>query len=451
MSPKGGQFPITSRPPQSCAYATGGSLPEKARGPARCVDLWKVHVRILLARGQLEQAVESYRRWARDNGPDSEAFRHLLTSFISWGLHHPQPEIRIAAIHAARLSEESGLNPDLALRLADPDQVVRAWAAVALSGTAEGARVLRLQVNSTEPGAREVVARQIGRVLGTEAIPALVRLSYDPEPRVRAATAIGLKEIQSRRALPVLRELLRDADHRVRAQAVSVLGRKTCQVARDALDDPRIEVRRAAVSALGWCGAGEGEGLELRKVARGSDISLALAAGLQLARSGAVQPLLNAVARGLRSRRWTVRAAALDATASMITDRVALQLARRGIGDPDPWVRLSAARALLAHRDSKKAAEIAASLRRRSCGSLASGMEPICLQAARLLGEAGHESGLAALRQLARQGARFTTRIVALRSALDHGAGPGLALKALSDPDPRVGLSAATWLHQKRL
>jgi hypothetical protein len=78
-------------------------------------------------------------------------------------------------------------------------------------------------------------------------------------------------------------------------------------------------------------------------------------------------------------------------------------------------------------------------------------MEPLCLQAAQLLGDAGHESGLAALRRLARQGARFSTRIAALRSALDHGSGPGLALTALSDPDPRVGLSAATWLHQKRL
>lgn len=441
--------PAVERPPekgQACAYAAPRTTDRERTAPD-CPRLWRLHLRALLARDRVDRAVESYRR----RGESEEDLAVLALSVLGWGVGHQDAAVRGAAIRAIRLADAADLEPEVAGRLADPDEVVRTWAAVALYRMRDGATTLRRQLRSPEPDARVVAVREYARLFGAEALDALSPLISDPDPRVRAAACVGLSNTQSPAALPRLLGLARDPEGSVRAQALTALGILALpagrEQARQALDDADPLARRAAARALGRFPTSQVE-TDLRRVARGEDLLTALVAAAILSRTGEVQPLLNAIAKGLVDRRWAVRVAALDA-AAQLKDRVALSLARRALRDAEPLARLAAARALLAE-DRPVAVQTALALQRLSCGSLAAGMERVCLQSARLLAEARHEGGLAALLRVARQAPGATTRLAALQSALVLGAGRPAALDALRDPSPQVILAAATWLYTTR-
>jgi bilin biosynthesis protein len=442
----GCHYPTTlGRPPakaRACDYAT-----PRTRTTPDCPHLWRLHLRALLARDRVDRAVESYRR----RGESEEDLAVLALSVLGWGLGHRDPAVRGAAIRAIRLADASDLEPEVAGHLADPDEVVRTWAAVALSRVRDGANALRRQLRSRSPDARIVAVREYGRLFGADALAVLSPLTSDPDPRVRAAVCVGLSSTKSPAAQPRLLGLARDPKGPVRAQALTALGVLGLpagrEQARQALDDPDPLARRAAARALGRFPTQQVV-TDLRRVAQGEDLLTALVAAAILARTGEVQPLLNAIAKGLVDRRWAVRVAALE-EAAQLKDRVAVQLARRALRDAEPLARLAAARALLAE-ERQVAVQTALALQPLSCGSLARGMERVCLQSARLLAEARHEGGLAALLRVARQAPGPTTRLAALQTALGLGAGRPAALAALRDPSPPVILAAATWLYANR-
>ena len=250
--------------------------------------------------------------------------------------------------------------------------------------------------------------------------------------QVRRAAAVCRGGQDQRCAAALARlVLLRDARHqdpRVRVSAQKRLA-EASRKRRRAGSDAR---RRGPVDLAA-----------LRLAARGEDPYVRLRAGRALLRRGEDQPLLDAVARGLVHRRWTVRAAALNAATSA-RHPVARQLAARALSDPQPAVRLAAARLLLSDREVKpRAVRVARGVYALTCG----GTDPwLCVQAAEVLARAGEARGLDTLRRLARRGKLAQVRAAALRAALLLGPDPGLALEALADDGYQVRHAAAWWI-----
>lgn len=434
---------------KSCEFAA--IQQDEGRGLIKnlyCPDLWRLHIRMLLVQNRTLQAVASFRQWADSNNQERAALRHLALSFIWWGLRHQDAQVRVSAVQAARLVDAASLRDDVAALLNDPDEEVRSWAAVNLANTAAGRSALISQLRSRAPTARAVATRALGRIVGQQAIPTLERMVIDPDERVRSATAVGLAATGHNRALPLLALLSRDVQAQVRADAITALGSvansRSYRSVRRALRDSSALVRAAAVRALARFKLRRAE-KDLKKIASGDDLSLALLAAVPLSRLGRVQPALNAIATAMRDSSPDMRIKALQA-AAVIKDRVALKLTRPALTDARPRVKLAAARVALAHGARQEAARVALDLEQLACGSLKKGMDRLCLHAVTLLLQARHRRGLPAMIALSKQSASHTTRVAALRIALSKQTEVDLALFALTDPAPQIRLAAASWI-----
>jgi len=135
---------------------------------------------------------------------------------------HADPVARAAAIGALwrhRLATVA----ELADRLADPDETVRAEAILGL--------------------------------VSRDALDALGRAAADPVPRIRIAVARGVAAVGDPRGLAILTGLAEDADPLVRAAALAGMAGTGCTgraagIAVAALADPAWQVRQAAATAL---------------------------------------------------------------------------------------------------------------------------------------------------------------------------------------------------------
>ncbi len=421
---------------------------EIARGLADDPDgqAWlAVELRLQVARDRRGAALAAYRK-----RPSDWLLRSLAESVLWWGLRHPDPKVRLEAIQAIRAVDAGTLEDAMTYRLDDPDELVRTWAAVALLGTPAGADTLERQLRSSAPRARATAVRELGRIAGKAALPTIKRYLTDRHPLVRAAAAQALARAGTLAALAPLRTLARDKDRDVRLAAVRALGRlaepAAAKTLRLALADDDLAVRLAAASALGRS-AGADARADLRRLALGKDPLLSLRAAVALAQVGAVQPALNAIARGLVDRNESVRIAALTA-ASSLSDPVAKRLARKATRDPQPRVRLAAARTLFSHQRTL-ALGVARSIHRLACRKAGGDLWSLCVDAADLLARAGVAAGHRTLARLARKDASPVVRLAALRWALLRAAPSDLARDALADRDPRVSLAAARWLYRQ--
>jgi HEAT repeat protein len=417
--------------------------------------LWKLRLRVHLAQGQRREAVEAYRERALNYGQDLELLHGLAVAIIASGLESRVPEVRIAAIQAARETDAAELEQAVAARLADPDPIVRTWAAVALSGRPDGVEVLDQQLQGSNARAREIVVRELGRLAGAAALRNLVRAASAPDARVRAAAASALGSLRKPEVVPTLRQLLGDPDPGVRASAArSAEMLKSSALAlelRRMTTDQHLSARLCAVSALAAVGDGEAKPA-LQSLATSDDLFTAMRAGAQLARLGDTQPVLDAVARALVDKHWTMRVAACT-TVSMLHDRVGLQLVEKATRDPEPRVRLAAARTLLAGRPDLRepAVRTALSVQQLSCAKAArtAGLGDLCVDASDLLVRAGNGSGMEMLKDLTRHGATAELRLSALRSALMLAPNKWLALDGLGDAEMLNALYAASWTYRR--
>lgn len=413
--------------------------------------LRRLAIRVRVAQNDRSGAVQTYRGWLDQRGKDLDMLQHLSLSVLRWGLAHRDPRVRLAAIHGARRTDADALETAVAERLNDPDSVVRSWAAVAMSRTRAGADVLEAQLRSPNPRARAVAVANLGRIAKEAALATLKRFAGDPEPEVRAALARGIAGLKQGSVLGLLERLAGDKDRAVRRDAIAALGRlgrpAVVKAVRRALSDSYVGVRLAAVLALAEL-RGDAAGPRLRELAEGADPTIALRAGVRLARLGEDQPVLNAIAKALVHRRWPIRVAACNAAASLGNKHpVARKLvAERALKDPEPRVRIAGARAVLALGDESDAARTAALLQGLACGS-SEKMESICLQAAEVLLRSGNRAGLRVLERLTRQAKRPADRREALRIALTGGALLELAVDAIPDPDPTLAVAAATEIY----
>ena len=289
---------------------------------------------------------------------------------------------------------------------------------------------------------------------GSPVPPPFATWSGPPPTPTRACAALA--SIRKPEALEALRRLLSDPDAGVRAAAAHAA--ETAHAVglapelRRMTGDQHLGARLSAVSALAAVGDGEARP-SLQGMAASDDPFTAMRAGLQLARMGEAQPILDAVARALVDKRWTARVAACT-TVSVLHDRVGLQLIEKALRDPEPRVRLAAARALLAGRPDLRepAVRTTLSVQHLSCGK--PGRPPalaeLCVDASDLLVRAGHGAGMEMLKQLARRGATPELRLSALRAALLLAPNRWLALDGLADPEWRNALSAASWIYRAR-
>jgi HEAT repeat protein len=115
---------------------------------------------------------------------------------------------------------------------------------------------LTKSLRADHPIIRARIAAVFGSLRDPTAVPALTEALRAEFRTVRAAAASALGEIQDRAAMPDLTLSLKDAEPEVRSAACAALGKYndagTFKAIGDLLfDDPQIEVRQAAVRALG--------------------------------------------------------------------------------------------------------------------------------------------------------------------------------------------------------
>jgi HEAT repeat protein len=414
-------------------------------------ELWKLRLEIHLAQYRVNEAVSAYQERIMRHGPDNDLFHHLALSLLGWGLRHRDANVRLAALQEIRKADVSPLESDMLDRLKDPQEVVRSWAALALSQRPEGAEVLEQQLHSSNPQARTVAAKALGQIAGPSAITTLALLVNDSAAEVRSAAAHALGNTKKHESLPALLRLSEDNDKGVRADAIAALGvlgdLEATNVVRKALNDPYAGIKLAAIASLANL-EGEKAKTSLSPIAAGEDITAALRASLIMAKWGEIQPVLSAIAKGLVDRLWTVRAAACN-TASSVKDPVTLRLIRKAQDDPSPSVRAAASRALYSHGDKENARRIALNLSEKTCTAKGDDNVSLCLQASELLAQMDQPIGLLNLKKLSRTTPLFSRRIEALQLALKYGAPAELALESLTDSDARITMVAAGWIYSR--
>lgn len=199
-------------------------------------------------------------------------------------LAHPYGRVREAAVRILDEADRPDAVQALLERCHDEDEQVRAAALERLATTGDACVVptLAQALGSETPRVREAAARALARVYGVEAVTALATALTDGDPWVRKAAAEALAQ---HRAQEVVEDLLR------LAQA-----------------DTDVEVRRAAVEALGWIG-GERMLAVLSNLAKDGDERIAqaaLAAMSRLSHPRAIWSLLTALATTDVERRKSI-------------------------------------------------------------------------------------------------------------------------------------------------
>jgi HEAT repeat protein len=179
----------------------------------------------------------------------------------------------------------------------------------------------------------------------------------DPDPRVRRAAIrwlgqIKAPEVRTKEVGDVLERQLRHTDEGVRAAAALALAR-TGQgdlnaIAKRALADKALAVRLAGIELL----LAAKNTAELVKLADDPDPIVAAEAAIAARRPDLATKALD---RAVGAEGWSIRAGAAIMASRATGQASALTLARKLLADPEPKVRLAAAR-VLAHAGERGAA-----------------------------------------------------------------------------------------------
>lgn len=317
-------------------------------------------IRALLDAGRLEQAIESYNRYATDRKNEDEALLAALGQATLRQLAEGGHGETLTALALERLARVGDERARRALALAATGertlmpQGLPADASLARLGDARaGARLVELASRSDVPNRVAVIdAIRDARVQG--AGTALQALLDDPSPPVRAAAADALATLGVKDAIPRLRSLLDDRVLLSRVSAASALKRLGDGSADKLLDewltselpDLRLMAATAYAGSLrdrGWSAA----------------VKPLLADPNGTNRLRAAELLLRADALAARE---TLRKAAFDANPAVRAEAARLlasapspelPLLRRLLEDESAWVRLHAAGASAAAKPEK--------------------------------------------------------------------------------------------------
>jgi HEAT repeat protein len=264
-------------------------------------------------------------------------------------LADPDEEVRaVAAVVLARAREEADVRELLVRRLADP--ATRAGAAQALGRLPGGGCDLLVDLLADPDAAvRRAAAEGIARCPVPEVRAAAASaLERETDPQVKRSLVAALGAAGGAEAVPALAELTRGGESGLRFAAVRALGRTGDPGALAPLldvlasGDAALEV--AALAALGELGdARAAETVAERMEGGGREVRRAAASALRgLAPAGAAERLL----RALGDSDWRVRVVAARTLGEVGAPEAVAALEAARDGDVDPLVRRAAARAL---------------------------------------------------------------------------------------------------------
>jgi HEAT repeat protein len=400
--------------------------------------LWQMRVRAALALGDAEGVARTYAsyRGQRDSD-DPELLKDLAIATLGQALASPSVRLKIAAIEAVASAEIQALADQVAERLGDDDDRVAAAAATAvLRGYPQAPQVASEMLRSHDAEARRIAVEGIGKKVGKLAVLDLQKLAgSDPDPRVRRAAIRWLGQVKAQEAGDVLERQLRHTDEGVRAAAALALARigkgDLAAYAKKALGDRALAVRLAGIELL----LAAKNTAELVKLASDDPDAIFAAEAAFAARRPDLAT--RALDRAVGDEGWSIRAGAANMASRASGKTHAIVLAKKLLADPEPRVRLAAARVLAHAGDRRAAIEIfAASLTGDSA-----------LGAATDLAELGDKRGLDLLDAMVRDAKSSPDQRAAAASA--HRSArkvtPGL-VAALADANGVVRVEAATVL-----
>ncbi len=399
--------------------------------------LWQMRVRAALALGDADGVARSYASYVgHRDGDDAELLQDLAVATLGQALSSPSVRLKVAAIEAVASAEIQSLADQVAERLGDDDDRVAAAAAVAvLRGYPQAPQVASEMLRSHDPEARRLAVEGVGKKVGALAVIDLQKLAgSDPDPRVRRAAIRWLGQIKAKEAGDVLERQLRHTDEGVRAAAVLAIARigqgDLNAIATRALADKALAVRLAGIELL----LANKSTARLIQLADDPDPIVAAEAAIAARRPDLATKALD---RAVGAEGWTIRAGAAVMAARAAGKENGVAIAKKLLGDPEPKVRLAAARVLAHAGDRASAIEVfAAALTGDSA-----------LGAATDLAQLGDERGIKVLDAMVRD-ARSTPDQRAAAASAHRSARkvtPGL-VAALADSNGVVRVEAATAL-----
>jgi HEAT repeat protein len=395
--------------------------------------LWQMRIRAALALGDADGVAKAYAGYqSHRDDDDKDLLGDLAIATLGQALASPSAKMKIIAIEAVESAEIHELTDPVGERMGDDDDRVAAAAAVAvLRGFPQARGVVKQMLQSEEADARRIAIDGIARKFGELARIDLTKFAAsDPDPRVRQTAIRWLGRLKDPEATELLVRQLRHTDEGVRAAAVLALAQigkgDLAKLGEQAMKDRALPVRLA--------------GIELLVAAKRTDALIALAedpnplvaaeAALAAKRTDLAAKALE---RAATAENWTFRSGALNIARRALGEEAAA-FAKKLAADPDPRVRVAAARVIANAGD--KAAAIAILVEALS-GEAA-------LTAATDLADLGDPRGIAALTAAIRDQKRTPTErsraVFAHRSA--HQVTPGL-VSALADTDGVVRVEAA--------
>jgi HEAT repeat protein len=273
---------------------------------------------------------------------DRDAFEPLLAL-----LRHSDVVVRMAAVAALN----SIGHPDMAGRvehlLQSPDATVRE-SAVRIAGYFGYSRCLPLlleRCSDADESVRKAALEQLPHLDDARALAILARAIHKDTAPARASAAQALGRLDDPSALALLLEAAGDDDAWVRYFAARAIGRHGGDeaigcLARLAKNDRAMQVRIAAIEALGAIGSAEALEALLPYAA---DVNEEIAAAALRAIGHAESDIaMEALARGLRSGSVQLRLAAVDGLAQLSTPARIESLAWTAAADENAGVSAAA-------------------------------------------------------------------------------------------------------------
>lgn len=399
--------------------------------------LWQMRVRAALALGDADGVAKSYASYVGERASDDpELLQDLAIATLSQALASPSARLKIAAIEAVAAAELQTLADSVAERLGDDDDRVAAAAATAvMNGYPQARNVAGQLLHSPDAEARRMTIEGVGKKVGKDALVDLTKLAGgDPDPRVRRAAIRWLGQLKAKDAGELLERQLRHTDEGVRASAALALARigigDLPALAKRALADKALAVRIAGIELL----LAAKQTAELVRLADDPDPILAAEAAFAARRQDLATKALD---RAIAAEGWSTRAGAANMATRAAGKATGLSLAKKLLADPEPRVRLAAARVLAHGGDRTAAIEVFASA---LTGDSALG-------AASDLAGLGDPRGIKTLDAMVRDGKATPDQRAA--AAMAHRSArkvtPGL-VAALADSNGVVRVEAATVL-----
>ncbi len=233
------------------------------------------------------------------------ARRHLTdgVTALEEATHDWDPEVRAAALQAARVLAGREVLPELTRALAvDPSPAVR-WRAAAeleILRTSGARPALQQALGDPDPFVRATVVEALGALKDRATAPAIAARVADRDIVVRRSAATVAGRLADPMAAPALVKALRDPDDDVRRRTVHSLRLlkvpSTSVALAHALRDRDPQVRSTAVSALREFGTPEAVPVALRLVRSWSAATRAAAAeALEALKDARAVPVLQKI------------------------------------------------------------------------------------------------------------------------------------------------------------